>query len=45
MPFDSDFVQVEKDFEMMFPDKVNSLFEKWPQLSLKVLLFKLLSFL
>jgi len=28
---------VEKDFEIMFPDKVNMMFEKWPQLTPKVL--------
>jgi len=26
-------VLVEKDFELMFPDKVNMKYKKWPQLT------------
>ena len=31
------YVQIEKDFELLFPGKSNMLFERWTQLSLKVL--------
>ena len=37
MPFISVCVQIEKDFEHMYPEKVNMMFEKWPQLTPKVL--------
>jgi len=30
-------VQTEKDFELMYHDKVNMMFEKWPQLTPRVL--------
>ena len=31
------FVQVESDFDVMFPDKGNMMFEHWPKLADKVL--------